>query len=119
MSNQEDTLFNALPTSDESSAGVSDVPTSATPMCRSSKENTPQSSYNGDEENEGPATSFQGVIPPQLQKGWGLLTTWVTQSANVVSGQAAQFVNSDMVKDLSKKASNGAAAGLEAAAPYW
>jgi uncharacterized protein YciU (UPF0263 family) len=70
-------------------------------------------------ENEGPDSSFSNIIPPQVQKGWGIFKTWMNQTAEVVKETAIEIGNSELVQDIKLKTTEAANATYTAASPIW
>jgi hypothetical protein len=64
-------------------------------------------------------SSIENMIPPQLQKGFSIFSSWVNQTAVAVSTKASEVNNSDTMKDFKQKSQRFANDTIIAASPMW
>lgn len=70
-------------------------------------------------ESNGPTSSIENIIPPQLQKGFSIFSSWVSQAAVVVSTKASEVNNSEVMKDFKQKSQRFTNDTIVAATPMW
>lgn len=82
-------------------------------------QNSPHNEQSNGDEKEEETDSISNIIPPQLQKGFSIFSSWVNQTAFAVSTKASEVNNSETMKDFKQKSQRFANDTIVAASPMW